>query len=64
MTQATIPSPNAKEYAQREGGAANGCPWEDVERYRELGATLIGRYSSAFGTFTAMRPSRWTGTAH
>ena len=37
MTQATIPSPNAKEYAQREGGAANGCPWEDVERYRELG---------------------------
>ena len=37
MTQATIPSPNAKEYAQREGGAANGCPWEDVQRYRELG---------------------------
>lgn len=37
MTRATIPSPNAKEYAQREGGAANGCPWEDVQRYRELG---------------------------
>ena len=36
MTRATIPSPNAKEYAQREGGAANGCPWEDVQRYREL----------------------------
>lgn len=37
MTHTTIPSPNAKEYAQREGGAANGCPWEDVQRYRELG---------------------------
>lgn len=37
MTHTTIPSPNAKEYAQREGGAANGCPWDDVQRYRELG---------------------------
>ncbi|MBY0788470.1 (2,3-dihydroxybenzoyl)adenylate synthase [Corynebacterium parakroppenstedtii] len=37
MTHTTIPSPNAKEYAKREGGAANGCPWEDVQRYRELG---------------------------
>ncbi|ACR18536.1 AMP-binding protein [Corynebacterium kroppenstedtii] len=37
MTQATIPSPNAKEYAQREGGAANGCRCEDVQRYRDLG---------------------------